>query len=165
MRTLLFLLALSFNLFSIGQDQSFDEMVKSYYKNTVPLMYPNQLYKKMLNGEKVYILDTRESKEYQVSNVKNAIHVGYNNFSVDKVKDLNKSTTVIVYCTIGARSEQVGEKLKKAGFNEVYNLYGGMIHWKNQGYPVYNSQNKITENIHVYSKEWGIWLTKGKAVY
>lgn len=149
----------------ISQQQTFDEMVKSYYKNTVPLIYPHQLYQKILSGEKIYLLDSRETKEYEVSFINGAIKVGYNNFKIETVKNLSKSTPVIVYCTIGARSEQIGEKLQKAGFNQVYNLYGGIIHWKNQGYPVYSSTQSKTPNIHVYSKEWGIWLTNGKAIH
>ncbi len=167
MRAFLFSLFVLISIGSFGQtnEQSFDKMVKSYYKKTVPLIYPHQLYKKLLNGEKVYVLDTREKVEYNVSFIQGAIHVGYDNFSITSVKELNKNTNVIVYCTIGARSETVGEKLKKNGFTNVYNLYGGLIYWQNKGYPLYNAPKTKTNSVHVYSKEWGKWLTKGKAIY
>ncbi len=168
MKTLIFFLFVGTGLLSLSQDdqqnQTFDEMVRSYYKKTVPLIYPHQLYKKMIAKEKMYLLDTRELKEYEVSSLKNAIHVGFVGFNVNKVKALDKKTPVIVYCTIGARSETIGEKLQKNGFTNVYNLYGGLIHWKNEGYKVFNN-NKETYNIHVYSKKWGKWLNVGKPVY
>lgn len=168
MKTLLLFLFIGFGFAGLTQDaekeQTFDEMVRSYYKKTVPLIYPHQLYKKILAKEKMYLLDTRESKEFETSSLKNAIHVGYMAFNMNKVKDLDKKTPVIVYCTIGARSENIGEKLKKNGFTNVHNLYGGLIHWKNEGYKVYQG-NAESYNIHVYSKKWGKWLNVGKPVY
>ncbi len=164
MKTFSLILLLLIGFQTIAQEETFDEMVKTYYKNTVPLIYPNQLYKKMLSGEKMYILDTREGKEYEVSSIQNAIHVGFLGFNTRKVSDFDKNRTVIVYCTIGARSETVGEKLQKDGFKNVYNLYGGLIYWKNQGYKVYQ-QKEESNFVHVYSKKWGKWLTVGKPVY
>ena len=139
-------------------------MLKTYYKNTVPTIQPAELYKKILKGEKIYILDTREEKEYSVSLIKGAIHVGYDHFALKSTKGLEKSLTVIVYCTIGARSETIGYQLKNEGFSSVYNLYGGLIYWKNQGYPLVNQNGITTENIHIYSKKWVKWLKKGKAI-
>ena len=71
----------------------------------------------------------------------------------------------MVYCSIGIRSEDISEKLKKAGYTNVYNLYGGIFEWKNRNYPVVNPENEVTEKVHAYSKQWGQWLHKGKKVY
>lgn len=150
---------------SQGPRQSYHSMLKPYYKNTVDLIQPANLYKKVLNQEKVYILDTREIAEYEASNIKNSIHVGYDKFDIKSTNSIDKNAIIIVYCTIGARSETIGEKLIKDGFKHVYNLYGGLIYWKNQGYPVVNSKGMTTKDIHVYSQEWGKWLKKGKPVY
>ncbi len=159
------LACISISGLSQTKSQSFDEMLKTYYKYTVPLIYPHQLYKMIVNGETFNLLDTRAESEYKISFINGAIRIGYDDFSQKKVSHLNKSTKVIVYCTIGARSEQIGEKLKKSGFSKVYNLYGGIIHWKNQGYPIYNSTKAKTPKVHVYSEEWGKWLKKGNPVF
>lgn len=168
MKHLMLILFVGFGLLGFSQEpeqeQSFDEMVRSYYKNTVPLIYPHQLYKKMIAKEKMYLLDTRESKEYEVSSLKNAENVGFIFFNMNKVEHIDKKATVIVYCTIGARSESIGEKLQKNGYTNVHNLYGGLIHWKNEGYKVFKGDSE-SYNIHVYSKKWGKWLNVGKAVY
>jgi len=168
MKFLFWIFFIGFGFFGFSQEtdkeQTFDQMVRSYYKNTVSLIYPHQLYKKIIAKEKMYLLDTRETKEFEISSLKNAINVGFIGFSMNKVKDLNKKTLVIVYCTIGARSETIGERLKKNGFTNVYNLYGGLIHWKNEGYKVFKN-DKETYNIHVYSKKWGKWLNVGKPVH
>lgn len=165
MKSIFIILSFLFINLSFGQEQNFDEMVNSYYKKTVSLIYPHQVYKRMLKGEKIVLLDTREEKEFNVSFIQGAIHVGYNNFNMDNVSKVSKKSTVIVYCTIGARSENIGEKLQNAGYENVFNLYGGMTYWKNRGYSVFDSTKKKTEKIHVYSKEWGKWLTKGIAIY
>ncbi|OYX22393.1 MAG: thiosulfate sulfurtransferase [Algoriphagus sp. 32-45-6] len=81
-----------------------------------------------------------------------------------QVLELEKNKPVLIYCTVGARSQEIGKKLKAAGFSQVYNLYGGIIHWANEGRPVYH-QGKITNRIHTYSQPWGIWLKKGEKVY
>ncbi len=119
-----------------------------------------------LNGSPI-ILDAREPEEFRVSHIKGALNVGYNDFSPEEksVQKLNKSGPVIVYCSVGIRSEKIGEKLKKAGFTNLKNLYGGIFEWKNKGFPVVDSTGQSTENIHIFGKMWGQYLSAGNPVY
>jgi rhodanese-related sulfurtransferase len=167
MKNLLLILSLLISSITIAQGtrQSYHDMLKTYYKNTVPTIQPANLYKKVLKNESIYILDTREDSEFNTSSIKGSIQVGYDKFDIQSTNSFDKDATIIVYCTIGARSESIGEKLIKDGFKNVYNLYGGLIYWKNQGYPVIDSKGVITKNIHVYSEEWGKWLRKGNPIY
>ena len=71
----------------------------------------------------------------------------------------------LVYCSIGVRSENIGEKLQQLGYTNVYNLYGGIFEYKNEGGTVYNLQNKPTDSVHTYNKKWSKYLTKGNKVY
>ena len=113
------------------------------------------------------ILDAREFSEYKVSHIKNAIHVGYDNFKLKKTKKLlsNKQQTIVVYCSLGIRSEDIAEKLKKAGYSNVYNLYGGIFEWKNQDFKVYDSNEVETEKVHTFNEAWSKWLKKGIKIY
>jgi 3-mercaptopyruvate sulfurtransferase SseA len=70
-----------------------------------------------------------------------------------------------VYCSVGYRSEKVSEQLRQAGYQTVYNLYGGIFEWKNQGHPVVNAEGEPTERVHAYNRSWGVWLKKGDKVY
>jgi 3-mercaptopyruvate sulfurtransferase SseA len=70
-----------------------------------------------------------------------------------------------VYCSLGIRSETVASKLKKAGFTNVYNLYGGIFEWKHNDFPIYNSNEKETDSIHAFSKDWSKWAKKGIKIY
>ncbi|MBM1104705.1 rhodanese-like domain-containing protein [Aurantibacter crassamenti] len=115
----------------------------------------------------IILLDTREKAEYDVSHLKNAIWVGYNEFEIDSVlnKIPNAKSKIVVYCSIGVRSEDVGEKLQKAGYSNISNLYGGIFEWKNEGKLVYDTLGNETEQVHAYNKNWGKLLTAGEKVY
>lgn len=113
----------------------------------------------------VVLLDAREQAEYKVSHLLNARYVGYDNFNIDSLKNIDKQATVIVYCSVGYRSEKIAERLKSEGFTNVSNLYGGIFEWVNQGNQVVDSNEKRTNDVHAYNKTWGIWLNKGNKVY
>ena len=70
-----------------------------------------------------------------------------------------------MYCSLGIRSEDIAEKLKKVGFTNVRNLYGGIFEWKNKDFKVYDINNNETENVHAFNNEWGKWLKKGVKIY
>lgn len=149
---------------SVQAQSDFDKMLKKYYKYTVPLIQPSLLKEKLDQGTKVVLLDTREKGEFETSHIGDARNVGFDNFSLQTIDDIKKDDVVVVYCTIGARSESIGEQLKKNGYTNVYNLYGGIINWVNAGYSI-SKDSTPTEDVHVYSKDWGKWLKKGTAVY
>jgi len=162
MRTLFFiLLFLSFS--APAQTDDYKKMLSNYYDGFPTISAAEA--KKKLSEENVVFLDIRELEEFQISHIENALNVGYEKFNLDKIKHLPKSTEIIVYCSIGARSQDIGKKLKKFGYTNVRNLYGGLFHWCNLGYPMVDSWNKETKAIHGYSKEWGKWVTKGTVVY
>ena len=152
-----FLLLVLSSITSCGQ-KTFDEKMQSLYKNTVPLIRANELEEKL---ENVVILDTRAPEEFDVSHIPGARMINYDKFKVKDVNDVPKNAEVIVYCSVGYRSERVGEKLREAGYEDVKNLYGGIFDWKNQGYDVVNLNNQPTDSVHTYNNSWGKWLYQG----
>lgn len=132
------------------------------YKNTVPLMSVTDLERK---ADNFVLLDTREKAEYKVSHLENAQWVGYDTFDKKRLKDIPKDQPIVVYCSIGYRSERIGEQLLKMGYEEVYNLNGGIFEWVNQDQELVESKDKATDKVHAYSKSWGVWLDKGEKVY
>ena len=83
----------------------------------------------------------------------------------DQQSKIDKDQEVIVYCSVGYRSERLGERLQKMGFENVKNLYGGIFDWKNQGNNIVNENNLETDSVHTYNKAWSQWLYKGIKVY
>jgi rhodanese-related sulfurtransferase len=147
---------------SSAQSKSFDVLLRSMIKKTVPIIKVDELESKK---NEVVLLDARELNEYEVSHLKNARHVGFNNFSLESVKDIPKTAPIVVYCSIGVRSEKIGEKLVAAGYSNVRNCYGSIFEWVNQGNEVVDMQDKPTKKIHAYNKKWGVWVNKGEKVY
>lgn len=145
---------------SFGQSVAYKTLLEGLYDDRFPVIKPTQIS----NLSNYQILDAREKVEYEVSHLPEAKWVGYDTFDLKNVSDLDKNKPVLVYCTVGARSQEIGKKLQNAGFTRVYNLYGGIIHWVNEDMPVVKNGNP-TPKVHTYSKSWGIWLNKGEKVY
>lgn len=114
--------------------------------------------------DSVTFLDTRAKQEYVVSHIENAIWVGYDNFKMKRIESIELDANIIVYCSVGYRSEKITEKLKNKGYTNVRNLYGGIFEWVNQGYPVHNELG-TTNKVHPYDQSWGVWLDKGVKAY
>jgi rhodanese-related sulfurtransferase len=150
--------------YGMNAQQSLDELLKQYNSKDVPYISVQEL---AMPKTKAIILDARESQEYQVSHLKDAIYVGYENFQLDNiaVHVPTKDDAIVVYCSLGIRSEVVAHKLKKAGYTNVKNLYGGIFEWKNKDFEVYNSEDRKTDSIHTFSQAWSKWLNRGIKVY
>jgi rhodanese-related sulfurtransferase len=143
---------------------TYDEKLNSLYNRSVPLMQPETL-KNKLGNHNVYVLDIRSDEEYEVSHLPDARKIDYQSFKVEEVSDIPKNAEVIVYCSVGYRSEKAGEMLLKSGYTNVHNIYGGIFQWKNLGMEVVNMNNEPTDSVHTYNKKWSKWLTKGIKIY
>ena len=161
MRFILFFLLIGFN--SFGQTAEYQKMLKEYYSD-FPTISCSQAARKIGNPS-ILFLDTREKEEFDISHIKGATYVGYDNFTMSSIKLVPKNAEIIVYCSIGSRSQDIGEKLKKAGYTNVKNLYGGFFQWNNSGLQKVDSNGNPTVRIHGFSEDWGKWITKGKIVY
>jgi rhodanese-related sulfurtransferase len=151
------------NLFGqkMVQSSTYQATLSTLLSHTVPEISVDSLAK---IKDEVILLDAREPQEYNVSHIANATCVGYDNFDKAAVKNLDKNKPVVVYCSVGYRSEKISEQLREMGFKNVSNLYGGIFEWKNQNQTVVN-QKGPTEKVHAYSPVWGVWLKKGEKVY
>ncbi|MCD2257760.1 rhodanese-like domain-containing protein [Psychroserpens luteolus] len=149
---------------SLYGQETLDDLLKRFNKNNVPYISVQELAMPKTNA---IVLDARELDEFNVSHLRDAIYVGYDNFKLKTVEKQipNKDEAIVVYCTLGVRSEVIANRLKKAGYTNVKNLFGGIIEWKNKNFDVYNIKNKATDSVHVCSSYWGKWLKKGKKVY
>ncbi len=139
---------------------AFDQKISRTISFTVPTIGVKELKNET---EDVYILDAREKEEYEVSHIPNAQFIGYNKLNKVVLKSIPKDAKVVLYCSIGYRSEKIGEKLRKKGFTNVHNLYGSIFEWVNQDYPLVDKNGQPTQKIHTYNKDWSQWVEAGKA--
>ncbi len=139
------------------------KVLEKLNKNSVPYISFSELKTK----DSFVLLDAREIEEFNISHIENAINVGFDKFDSKKVSTIlkDKNAIVVVYCSIGVRSEKIGEKLLKLGYKNVYNLYGGIFEWKNKDGILIDNNNQTTDKVHTFNKEWSIYLEKGTKVY
>ncbi|MDA8693173.1 rhodanese-like domain-containing protein [Saprospiraceae bacterium] len=133
----------------------FKKTVDSYLKFNVPTTTVSIL--SSLDRPHV-ILDAREREEYDVSHIPDALYFGYKKPQYDILDGIDKDEIIIIYCSIGYRSEKLGEKLNKKGYKNVLNLYGSIFEWANEGYPLVDSNNQPTDRIHGFNKKWSKWV-------
>lgn len=141
------------------QDPKFDARVTQLLDFSVPVMSVGELAK---SQSEVLVFDTRKKEEYEVSHIKDARYLGYKDFDVSRLKGIPKNTKIVLYCSIGYRSEKIGKKLKKLGYTQVYNLFGSIFEWMNQGYTVVDNEGQPTKKVHTYNKKWSKWVDENK---
>jgi rhodanese-related sulfurtransferase len=158
---LIFIASNTFCYAQLVQNKSFDVMLATLLSHNVKEVGAKDVNK----DSTVVFFDSREKNEYNVSHLKNSIWIGYDDFDMSRVKQIPKTQKIIVYCSVGYRSEKITEKLNKAGYKNVSNLVGGIFEWKNQNNIVVDNAGMETQKVHAFSKNWGIWLYKGEKVY
>lgn len=91
----------------------------------------------LINKDDALILDIRQDNEYVTGHIINSKHIPLA-FLNDRLADLEayKNKPVIAVCRSGHRSAQACSSLKKAGFESVYNLAGGVLAWESANLPL-----------------------------
>jgi len=104
---------------------------------------PEELKSWYENGEDFIVVDMRNDYEFKVGHFKNSIHPGLRNFrdlaekvsELDEVKEASRQGKKILnVCTGGIRCEKASGFLIKKGFENIYQLDGGM-HTYMEKYP------------------------------
>ncbi|HEX8987392.1 MAG TPA: rhodanese-like domain-containing protein [Rhodocyclaceae bacterium] len=91
----------------------------------------------LINREDGVVVDVRETGEWSSGHIPNARHIALGQLG-DHISELSKvkDKPIIVCCASGNRSSSACATLKKAGFERVFNLAGGMGAWRDAGLPV-----------------------------
>lgn len=142
----------------------YQQLLRTLYRNTVPTVPPAALARELAAPVPPLLLDVRTPAEYRVSHLRGARFVNADSIATAQFTGLDRRQPVVVYCSVGVRSERLGERLHALGFGNVRNLYGGLFEWVNEGYPVVDSAGSTT-NVHPYSPLWSPWLRRGRKTY
>jgi rhodanese-related sulfurtransferase len=90
----------------------------------------------LFNNKDAVLLDIREAGEYQNGHLPQA-----RNFPASRIKsslqelDKLKSRPLVVYCQSGSRAQGACKQLKNGGFEEIYQLSGGLLAWQKENLP------------------------------
>jgi rhodanese-related sulfurtransferase len=92
---------------------------------------------RLMNQPGALVLDVREASEFAAGHLPRARHIPLGELD-SRVAEIAKfkDKPVVITCRSGARSGSACRKLKNAGFNNVYNLKGGLGAWQQASLPV-----------------------------
>lgn len=105
------------------------------------------------------VVDVRSPEEYAISIVPGAITK--EQFETNPQRFLHR--TVIVYCTIGYRSQRYAQKLIEQGFT-AKNFKGSILMWCQAELPLVTTRGKETNRVHTYSSKYRV-PAKYKAIW
>ncbi len=108
------------------------------------------------NRPRPLLLDVREPAEFAFSHLAGARRVDP---AADpaRLADLPKDQPIVAYCSVGYRSAQFAERLRQAGFTDVYNLEGSIFQWAGEDRPL-SRDGQPVKQVHPYSRTWGLLL-------
>jgi UPF0176 protein len=95
-----------------------------------------ETFNKLTDDPQTIVVDMRNHYEYEVGHFENAIEVPSDTFreqlpmAADMLDD-DKDKNIIMYCTGGIRCEKASAYLLHKGFQNVFHLEGGIIHYAN----------------------------------
>ncbi len=99
-------------------------------------------FDKEIKNDSVQLVDVRTPQEYAESHIAGAININVqsDDFQQTVKNELSKDSVILVYCRSGKRSLKAAGILTRLGYR-VVNLKGGIIEWKDDGFPVSSREN------------------------
>jgi adenylyltransferase/sulfurtransferase len=89
---------------------------------------PEELKSRLDRGDNLTIIDVREPQEYQICRLPNATLIPLGQVA-SRLGELNPEDEIVVHCKMGSRSAKAVDLMRKAGFERVKNLKGGIDLW------------------------------------
>jgi adenylyltransferase/sulfurtransferase len=100
-------------------------------ENAVPFVSVSELKRKMDAHESITLLDVREPWEYEIAQIAGARLIPLGELE-ERLAEVPRGGMLVVQCHSGMRSEHGARLLRQAGFENVYNLEGGIEAWSSE---------------------------------
>jgi adenylyltransferase/sulfurtransferase len=94
---------------------------------SVPEIRAEELKRRLESGENLFLLDVRDESEYEISNIGGQL-IPLPELR-KRVRELDTNQKIVTVCKMGPRGAKAVEVLHNAGFNNVWNLSGGIHAW------------------------------------
>jgi sulfur-carrier protein adenylyltransferase/sulfurtransferase len=96
----------------------------------VPEITVQELKKRLDNGENLSVLDVREPHEYEFANI-GARLIPLNELP-ERLAELDRDVPLAVHCKTGGRSARAVKLLQETGFQNAFNVEGGITAWSEE---------------------------------
>lgn len=118
----------------------------------VELLSTDSLLNQMQERLSPMLIDVREIKEYKISHLQTAANVK----TAEEIAQLitDKSTSIVVHCSVGYRSAGVAAGLQGMGYENVLSLQHSIFEWANKNYPMIDDQGDA-DKVHPFNRAWG----------
>ena len=90
----------------------------------------------LVNRDRAVVLDVRDANEFSQGHIVDAVNVPHASLTM-RLAELEKfkARPIVVACKMGQHAGSAGTILRKAGFENVSRLKGGVTEWLNQNLP------------------------------
>lgn len=85
----------------------------------------------MANNDDLLLLDVREPHEFKYASIKGSLLIPLGQIP-HRLSELDPQKQIVAICHHGMRSLQAANYLIQSGFDQVYNLQGGIDAWSSQ---------------------------------
>ncbi|HYF67755.1 MAG TPA: thioredoxin domain-containing protein [Ohtaekwangia sp.] len=130
-RSVKFILALTFVGITTGY-RCFAQEAKQKFS------IPSELFAERIHKTPdAIILDVRTQEEVKGGYIEGAQHMDYRSKAFKaEVAKLDKGKPYYVYCLSGGRSGEAAKYMRSIGFEEVYDMKGGLLSWQKNNLPI-----------------------------
>jgi len=111
-------------------------LARSEFQRGGASVSPQQLVN-LVNKHNALVLDVRDPKAFGAGHIVDALNIPHG-LVASRISELEKykQQPIAIVCAGGQHAGAVGAELRKAGFEHVSRLTGGMLEWRNQNLPV-----------------------------
>lgn len=71
-------------------------------------------------NEITIVIDVRTPTEYKEGHYKKAINIPIAEISKQRLNNVNRNSTILIYCSTGNRARRATEKMREIGYKNIY---------------------------------------------
>lgn len=100
----------------------------------INVITPSDFKEKSVNQT---IVDIRTPQEFAEGYIEGAVNINvFDKNFLDQMAQFDKSKPIFIYCRSGNRTSSASKKLSELGFQQVYDLQGGIVNWSRNNQPI-----------------------------
>ena len=103
---------------------------------------PYDFHLAYLRADSAMMIDVREPFEFRGKKIHDAVNIPSSGNLEYASDTISKKYSLFFYCTTDYRSRRVADYFFDQGFKDLYNLEGGIVAWRKDGFPLTRRSRK-----------------------